>query len=60
MPFLIDSYEISGKAYVNNSKFIDMLKVYDKDTINDEIIELLIPYLSQVEWYNEKMANVVS
>ena len=57
---MIDSYELSGKAYVNNPKFIDMLKAFDKDAINDEIVELLVPYLSQAEWYNEKMANVVS
>jgi len=57
---LIDSYDLSGKVYVNNSKFIDMLKNFDKDAINDEIVELLVPYLTQVEWYNEKMANVVS
>jgi len=42
---LIDSFDLSGKAYVNNPKFIDMLKLFDKDTINDEIVELLVPYL---------------
>lgn len=37
--------------------FIKKLKEYEKDQINEETIELLMPYVSQEkDWFNEKAA----
>ena len=36
--------------------FIKKLKEYEKDSINEETIELLMPYVSQEkDWFNEKV-----
>lgn len=43
-------------------KFMDKLKNFDKDAINDETIELLEPYLLQKEagWFTEDKAKGAS
>jgi len=41
-----DSYDTYGKAVLSDMKFLESLKGYDKETINDEHIELLVPYTS--------------
>lgn len=45
IPYLADSYELSGKPLVNDSNFLFNLKNFFKDGINDETIELLHPYI---------------
>lgn len=42
----MDSFDLAGKAELSNMNFLNNLKNYDKDAINDEYIELLYPYLS--------------
>jgi dynein heavy chain len=41
MAYLKDSFDESGQALVSNSNFLNQLKEFDKDGINDETIELL-------------------
>jgi len=46
---------------LNDIKFLDKLRNYEKDGINEETIELLEPYLKQQgEWLNLTFANKAS
>jgi hypothetical protein len=47
VPFLKDSWDESGKLVLNDLNFMKKLKEYEKDSINEETIELLYPYMSQ-------------
>lgn len=44
--FLADSYDLAGKAVLSDMKFKDNLQNFEKDQINEETIELLIPYFA--------------
>lgn len=53
--FLDDSYELPGGGLfcLSNMQFLNQLKFYEKDNINEETIELLEPYLQKgEEWFN--------
>lgn len=54
------SYDECGKVVLSDMNFLKSLKSYDKDNINNETIELLEPYLSHTEWYNETIAAKAS
>jgi len=57
--FLDDSYELPGGGLfvLSNMQFLNQLKFYEKDNINEETIELLEPYLSRSEeWFNSATA----
>ena len=60
--FLKNSFDESGKIILSPAyDLLKLLKTYDKDTINDETIELLEPYLVQgTEWFNEVNSKRVS
>ena len=45
-PFLKDSWDESGKYCLQDMNFMKKLKDYEKDSINEETIELLFPYMS--------------
>lgn len=46
LPFLKDSWDESGKPQLANIDFMNNLKSFKKDEINEETIELLEPYMS--------------
>ena len=54
--FLRESWDEYGKQQLSDIAFMRKLKEYEKDSINEETIELLYPYMSQTEWFNEKVA----
>ena len=55
--FLKDSFEEGGKAVLFDMNFLTKLKNFEKDSINDETMELLLPYKNQ-EWFTyEKAAS---
>ncbi len=62
LPFWKNSYEESGKFILGPGfDFLKNLKGYDKDSINNETIELLEPLLSTgTEWFNENTCGKVS
>lgn len=60
--FWKNSFDESGKFILGpNFDFLKNLKSYDKDSINNETIELLEPMLvTGVEWFNENTTGKVS
>lgn len=62
VPFLKFSFEESGKIILGTGfDLLKFLKTYDKDSINDETIELLEPYLIQgAGFFNETNSKRVS
>lgn len=48
IPFMKDSFDEpgGGKSVLSDMKFMTNLKEYAKDSINDETMELLEPYLN--------------
>lgn len=62
IPFWKNSFEESGRFLLGpNFDFLKNLKGYDKDSINNETIELLEPLLIEGEkWFNENTAGKVS
>jgi hypothetical protein len=60
--FWKNSFEESGKFILGpNFDFLKNLKTYDKDSINNETIELLEPLLVMgAEWFNETNSGKVS
>lgn len=62
-PFIKDSWDDpgSGKMVLGDMNLIKKLKEYDKDSINEETVELLEPYLLQVnDWFTEANAKNAS
>lgn len=50
--FLKDSYEEAGKQTLGNMDFMNNLKKFPMDEINEETIELLDPYMRQRDnWF---------
>jgi hypothetical protein len=62
IPFWKNSFEESGRFILGpNFDFLKNLKTYDKDSINNETIELLEPLLVEGEkWFNETTTAKVS
>lgn len=62
VPFWKNSFEESGKFLMGPTfDFLKNLKTYDKDSINNETIELLEPILVEGEkWFNENTTGKVS
>lgn len=60
--FWKNSFDESGKFILGpNFDFLKNLKTYDKDSINNETIELLEPLLVlSAEWFNETNSGKVS
>ena len=55
--FIKDSWEDSGKSVLVDPNLIKKLKEYDRDSINEETIELLAPYYNlKDDWFSEKNA----
>ena len=44
-PFLKDSFDEGGKQVLFDMNFLNKLKGFEKDGINEETIELLQPYM---------------
>ena len=62
IPFWKNSYDESGKYILGpNFDFLKNLKTYDKDSINNETVELLEPLLVEGDkWFNETTTGKVS
>jgi dynein heavy chain len=56
---LKDSFDEGGKAILFDMNFLNKLKGFEKDGINEETIELLSPYMGQ-EWFTEDKAGGAS
>jgi dynein heavy chain len=56
--FINSSIEFT-KPILNDSKFIDKLRNFDRDTLNEETIELLEPYVRQ-PWFMDGTVDRVS
>ena len=59
-PFFKDSFDDGGKAILFDMGFLNKLKNFEKDSINEETIELLSPYFAQAAWFNEDKAKTAS
>jgi dynein heavy chain len=56
-----DSWDEAGKPTLNEMNFLKKLKEFEKDSINEETIELLYPYFSQQDdWFNDASASRAS
>ena len=55
----LTSYCIFLSQMMSQSNFLSSLQSFPKDTINDEMVELLAPYL-EMEDYNMETAKRVS
>jgi len=55
---------VGGRVLIGDMNLVNKLKELgsekERDTINEETIELLEPYFAQEEWYNENYADKVS
>lgn len=52
-----DSYEESGVKIISDLNFIKKLHEYEYDSVNEETIELLEPFIyQQKEWFNDAFA----
>lgn len=58
--FLKDSYEEGGRPTLNDMKFMNSLKFFAKDEINEETYELLEPLLKSTDWFTLDNAVKVS
>lgn len=55
--FIKDSYDEFGRWVLGDNQFMNQLKNFEKDQINDETMELLEPYMmQQADWFDIKKA----